>query len=136
MVGNTGKGPLCILQTMLAQISLGRHIRAFIVCYESMDSIVPVYVDEQRMLRSDCMDVHADLGSWTYIVHKLCKGLFRVLCIIWSKCLGFVWYAFLFQTIEDHTMKNILRSVATSTLFKDKELEDLYTLFKVEPLYM
>ena len=29
-------------------------------------------------------------------------------------------------------MKNILRSVASSTLFKDKELVDLYTLFKVK----
>ena len=36
------------------------------------------------------------------------------------------------QTIEDHTMKNILRSVSEKSMIKGKELEDLYMLFKVE----
>jgi len=35
------------------------------------------------------------------------------------------------QNIEDHTMKNILRSVAEVSHIKGKELQDLYMLFKV-----
>jgi hypothetical protein len=35
------------------------------------------------------------------------------------------------QNIEDHTMKNILRSVSEKTMIKGKELEDFYMLFKV-----
>lgn len=38
------------------------------------------------------------------------------------------------QTIEDHTMKNILRSVSEKSLIKGKELEELYMLFKEEYL--
>ncbi|XP_053384071.1 TBC1 domain family member 9-like isoform X2 [Mercenaria mercenaria] len=38
------------------------------------------------------------------------------------------------QNIEDHTMKNILRSVSEKSLIKGKELEDLYMLFKEEYL--
>ncbi|OWF50762.1 TBC1 domain family member 9-like [Mizuhopecten yessoensis] len=38
------------------------------------------------------------------------------------------------QNIEDHTKKNVLRSVASHTLFKGKELEDLFILFKEEYL--
>ncbi|XP_061166989.1 TBC1 domain family member 9-like isoform X2 [Saccostrea echinata] len=38
------------------------------------------------------------------------------------------------QHIEDSTKKNVLRSVQTHTLFKDKELEDLFILFKEEYL--
>ena len=37
------------------------------VLTESMDI---VYVDEQRMPRSDCMDVHAHLDLSVYIWHK------------------------------------------------------------------
>ncbi|WAR01695.1 TBCD9-like protein, partial [Mya arenaria] len=38
------------------------------------------------------------------------------------------------QNIEDHTMKNILRSVSEVSIIKGKELEDLYMLFKEEYL--
>lgn len=38
------------------------------------------------------------------------------------------------QNIEDSTMKNILRSVTTETVFQGKELEDLYVLFREEYL--
>ncbi|XP_060086343.1 TBC1 domain family member 9-like [Ylistrum balloti] len=38
------------------------------------------------------------------------------------------------QTIEDSTKKNVLRSVASHTLFQGKELEDLFILFKEEYL--
>lgn len=38
------------------------------------------------------------------------------------------------QKIEDHTMKNILRSVSEKSLIKERELEDLYMLFKEEYL--
>lgn len=38
------------------------------------------------------------------------------------------------QNIEDSTKKNVLRSVASHTLFKGKELEDLFILFKEEYL--
>ncbi|XP_060561507.1 TBC1 domain family member 9B-like [Ruditapes philippinarum] len=38
------------------------------------------------------------------------------------------------QNIEDHTMKNILRSVSEKSMIKGKELEDLYMLFKEEYL--
>lgn len=38
------------------------------------------------------------------------------------------------QHIEDSTMKNIIRSVASDTLFQGQELKDLYTLFKEEYL--
>ncbi|XP_036360730.1 TBC1 domain family member 9 isoform X4 [Octopus sinensis] len=38
------------------------------------------------------------------------------------------------QNIEDSTMKNILRSVASETVFEGKELEDLYVLFREEYL--
>ena len=41
-----------------------------------MDTVV--YVDEQRMLRSDCTDAHA---IWTFVVRKLDKDLFRALGI-------------------------------------------------------
>ncbi|KAL3842336.1 hypothetical protein ACJMK2_020364 [Sinanodonta woodiana] len=36
------------------------------------------------------------------------------------------------QSIEDSTMRNILRSVSSDTLFQGRELEDLYALFKEE----
>ncbi|XP_041366492.1 TBC1 domain family member 9-like [Gigantopelta aegis] len=38
------------------------------------------------------------------------------------------------QTIEDNLMKNILRSVQMDTLFRGKELEEIYILFKEEYL--
>ncbi|CAC5359250.1 TBC1D8_9 [Mytilus coruscus] len=38
------------------------------------------------------------------------------------------------QNIEDSTMRNIIRSVASDTLFKGQELKDLYVLFKEEYL--
>ncbi|XP_033751283.1 TBC1 domain family member 9-like [Pecten maximus] len=38
------------------------------------------------------------------------------------------------QNIEDSTKKNVLRSVASHTLFKGKELENLFILFKEEYL--
>lgn len=38
------------------------------------------------------------------------------------------------QNIEDSTMKNILRSVTSETVFQGKELEDLYVLFREEYL--
>ncbi|KAK6190175.1 hypothetical protein SNE40_002098 [Patella caerulea] len=38
------------------------------------------------------------------------------------------------QTIEDSTKRNVLRSVASDTLCKGKELDDLYILFKEEYL--
>ncbi|XP_052243499.1 TBC1 domain family member 9-like isoform X1 [Dreissena polymorpha] len=38
------------------------------------------------------------------------------------------------QNIEDHTMKNILRSVSEVSVIKGRELEDLYMLFKEEYL--
>lgn len=38
------------------------------------------------------------------------------------------------QHIEDSTKKNVLRSVQTHTLFKGKELDDLFILFKEEYL--
>ncbi|ESO97799.1 hypothetical protein LOTGIDRAFT_152898 [Lottia gigantea] len=38
------------------------------------------------------------------------------------------------QNIEDSTKRNIIRSVASDTLFKDKELDELYILFKEEYL--
>ncbi|XP_076114400.1 TBC1 domain family member 9-like [Mytilus galloprovincialis] len=38
------------------------------------------------------------------------------------------------QNIEDSTMRNIIRSVASVTLFKGQELKDLYVLFKEEYL--
>ena len=40
-----------------------------------------------------------------------------------------IW--FIFQHIEDSTKKNVLRSVQNHTLFKGKELDDLFILFKV-----
>ena len=56
---NAQKGPLCNLQTTQAQISLCiQGLRCPIP--ESMDTVL--YIDEQRRLRHDCTDAHADLG--------------------------------------------------------------------------
>ena len=55
MICNAGKGPVCNLWTTQSLISLQVHCPLT----ESMDTVV--YVDEQRMLRSDCIDAHADL---------------------------------------------------------------------------
>ena len=40
------------------------------------------------------------------------------------------------QTIEDHTMKNIIRSVAEKSVIKGKELQELYMLFKVRYFFI
>lgn len=41
-------------------------------------------------------------------------------------------FGHLWQKIEDTVMRNIVRSVASDTLFEGKELEELYILFKVK----
>ena len=37
-----------------------------------------------------------------------------------------------FQGLEDSTMRNVLRSVATETHFNIKDLEELFLIFKVK----
>ena len=45
-----------------AQANLGLH------CLLTEPTVTVIYVDEQKMLRSDCLDA---MLIWAYIVHKL-----------------------------------------------------------------
>ena len=74
MMPNARKGSLCNFRTTQAQISLQG-----LCCSLTESMFTVVYVDEQRMLRSDCTYAHADLDL-SY--PQICKGLFHALCII------------------------------------------------------
>ena len=60
MIHKAQKGPLCNLQTMQAKIAYAQADQGLhCPLTESMETVV--YVNKQRMLRSDCADAHTDL---------------------------------------------------------------------------